>query len=381
MGGFALFEDGKYLGTLEDSNDWTVDEKDIARRILENYTNSSSVTNSVSQSEGDQPTEVITTVSLEGTRNHPEVQETQNLNVVSDIDSSKCLTEFLVANGLISITEDEIMEKSTGDALSKIVVVGQTLWFIVQCVARGIEGLVVTKLEISTLAFATLSFATYYFWWNKPQRVRFPVKIEIYPKKLDTTPKSTGNESFWKGIQSAWEAIRELTLFKYEEVDKIWDESPPTPIRIIIFPIVSLLQQCGDMVAGLTHFETGLEEVETPIWIYAPVISFAVVFGAIHSIAWSSESPSFRETAYWREGALLVTCLPILAMVLIKIEEILQRLPDSWGAILKTVLFMLLPWVYMLARTILVILALIELRALPFDAYRTVQWTNLIPHI
>ncbi|THV06322.1 hypothetical protein K435DRAFT_645353, partial [Dendrothele bispora CBS 962.96] len=105
MGGFALFEDGKFLETIVESNDWTLNEKEIAHK------------------------------------------------------------------GIISITQDKIMEKSTGDSLSKIIVVGQTTWFIVQVIARGIEGFAITKLEMSTLAFAALNFVTYFLWWDKPQRV------------------------------------------------------------------------------------------------------------------------------------------------------------------------------------------------------------------
>jgi hypothetical protein len=78
------------------------------------------------------------------------------------------------------ITEREIQDRSKGDALSKGLVVIQTSWFILQCIARQIECLPITELELVTLAFAALNFITYALWWNKPLNVQCPVRV---PKK------------------------------------------------------------------------------------------------------------------------------------------------------------------------------------------------------
>ena len=66
------------------------------------------------------------------------------------------------------------MDRSKGDALSKGIAILQTGWFILQCIARKIQGLAVTELEVVTLAFAALNFAVYVFWWNKPLDVGVP---------------------------------------------------------------------------------------------------------------------------------------------------------------------------------------------------------------
>ncbi|KDQ49521.1 hypothetical protein JAAARDRAFT_200800 [Jaapia argillacea MUCL 33604] len=49
------------------------------------------------------------------------------------------------------IKESDIQDKSKLDALSKALIVVQTTWFILQCVARVLEQLPVTELEIATL--------------------------------------------------------------------------------------------------------------------------------------------------------------------------------------------------------------------------------------
>lgn len=73
--------------------------------------------------------------------------------------------------------EEDIKDKGKGDGLSKALVVGQTLWFIAQCLSRWQQGLVVTELELVTLAFAALNGAIYFLWWDKPLDVGCAVPI------------------------------------------------------------------------------------------------------------------------------------------------------------------------------------------------------------
>ncbi|KAG6820555.1 hypothetical protein H0H93_015440 [Arthromyces matolae] len=85
--------------------------------------------------------------------------------------------ESLLYNGDIQITEREILDKSKGDALAKALVLFQVTWFLLQALARAIQHLPITELEVVTLAFAFLNFMTYFCWWNKPLDVDFPVLI------------------------------------------------------------------------------------------------------------------------------------------------------------------------------------------------------------
>lgn len=73
--------------------------------------------------------------------------------------------------------EEDIKDKGKGDGLSKGLVVGQTLWFIAQCLSRWQQGLVVTELELVTLAFAALNGAIYFLWWHKPLDVQRAMPI------------------------------------------------------------------------------------------------------------------------------------------------------------------------------------------------------------
>ncbi|KAF8188086.1 hypothetical protein BJ912DRAFT_851352, partial [Pholiota molesta] len=89
--------------------------------------------------------------------------------------------DWNIENGTIDppqITEEEIKDRSKGDAISKTFVILQTTWFVAQCVARWSQHLLVTELEVVTLGFALLNGITYALWWNKPQNVGQPVRLE-----------------------------------------------------------------------------------------------------------------------------------------------------------------------------------------------------------
>ena len=68
----------------------------------------------------------------------------------------------------IRLTEDEISDRSKGDGLSKLIFILQSSWFIMQCIARYIQGLDLTQLELTTLAMASLNAITIFLWWKKP---------------------------------------------------------------------------------------------------------------------------------------------------------------------------------------------------------------------
>ncbi|KAG5638075.1 hypothetical protein H0H81_001924 [Sphagnurus paluster] len=76
----------------------------------------------------------------------------------------------------INITKEDIEDKSKGDFLSKLVVVLQVTWFMIHIIARKIQSLPITELEVATLAFALLNFIIYFCWWNKPLNVRRPLR-------------------------------------------------------------------------------------------------------------------------------------------------------------------------------------------------------------
>ncbi|KAG6865586.1 hypothetical protein C0991_001135 [Blastosporella zonata] len=81
---------------------------------------------------------------------------------------------------VIDISEEDILDRSKGDALAKSLAVIQVTWFILQVAARAVQHLAITELEVVTLAFAILNFMTYFCWWNKPLDVNYGIRIAAF---------------------------------------------------------------------------------------------------------------------------------------------------------------------------------------------------------
>jgi len=81
---------------------------------------------------------------------------------------------------LSGITEARINDHSKADSFAKGIALLQTLWFIVQCVARFADRhLVLTELELVTAALAVLSLVMYALWWNKPFNAEIPIVLTV----------------------------------------------------------------------------------------------------------------------------------------------------------------------------------------------------------
>ncbi|KAF9556557.1 hypothetical protein CPC08DRAFT_711153 [Agrocybe pediades] len=125
--------------------------------------------------------------------------------------------EKLEAEGKVDwpdVTAEEIKDKSKGDYFSKAIVVLQTCWFIAQCIARGAEKLVVTELEVVTLAFSFLTMIIYFLWWNKPLDVGVAVPVllkdgfEVGEVVKEMGWDAEGEKAAGSGIKEPHEAPR-----------------------------------------------------------------------------------------------------------------------------------------------------------------------------
>jgi len=96
----------------------------------------------------------------------------------------------------IRMTEDAITDKSKSDALSKSIFILQTSWFIIQCIARRVQGFNLTRLELTTLALASLNGITSILWWHKPLGAQAPVRMYL-KRKLTNVERNTEVSGFF----------------------------------------------------------------------------------------------------------------------------------------------------------------------------------------
>ncbi|KAG2152845.1 hypothetical protein DEU56DRAFT_977229 [Suillus clintonianus] len=82
------------------------------------------------------------------------------------------------------IPKADIKDRSKGDIISKGIAILQLVWFICQLVARHVQNLPISLLEVDTLAVAVLTFIAYLWWWWKPKDVGRPYIVHWKGKAL-----------------------------------------------------------------------------------------------------------------------------------------------------------------------------------------------------
>ena len=112
----------------------------------------------------------------------------------------------------IRIPENEIAERSKGDALSKIIFLSQTSWFMLQCLARRIQGLDISHLELTTMAMASVNAATFILWWDKPLGLQAVVRVYLNRKLTDVERKVEGVSDFFASTSILTSNCSEVSL-------------------------------------------------------------------------------------------------------------------------------------------------------------------------
>ena len=117
-------------------------------------------------------------------------------NVAKGVLSPKRFSKLLRAGkiDLPTLTVEEIEDRSKADGFSKMIALGQTLWFVTQCIARRAQHLDLTLVELLTLSLAVLNGLMYFLWWNKPMDVRCPVRVYLLDKPLKPRKSSEPSE-------------------------------------------------------------------------------------------------------------------------------------------------------------------------------------------
>ena len=329
--------------------------------------------------------------------------------------------EQYLSNGTISITKEEIEDRSKDDMLSKVIILVQTGWFILQLLARAIQHMPATELEIVTLGFAILNFVIYGLWWNKPLDVRCPLVIREPDKATVATPtvgqRVEGERHIPENVTSGSDEL--AAVEKDQKAGEITqhggtdpDHDPPSHPSAVVRKISVLswfrswygaLGNAMDIILGtsmhrgihISEYYEDAQRVPTFYWgylltqadinrfrhLYMTVCLIATVFGAVHCLAWSFQMPSQAEKTLWRISAIVTTAAPLEWIVGLLFGQVADR--KNWNIlqICSTILACGLFVLYLIARCVLLVEAFVLLRALPHGAYDTVHWTTFIPHI
>lgn len=290
---------------------------------------------------------------------------------------------WLVENGHIeypNIEEATIRDKNKADTLTRGITVVQVTWFTVQVIARAIQHLYITTLELSTLAFVCCTVHSFWFWRNKPLDVAEPITI-FCEKELQAIIKDARVSS-----------RREYTTTPLDFLDK----DDPTSYVATFFYGMSLATNLDEKkpLKPISSFPNsavshgGIKPIDV---LYGYV--FGTLYFGIHLIAWHFHFPSYTESWLWR------SCSIVLASIAAMYEfgcwpgcyigkYLFPGKPSTAIGIGKAMpkrLMQLCMWPFLIlcfsARTYIVVEGFVGLRALPESAFESVNWWNVFPHI
>ncbi|TFK42286.1 hypothetical protein BDQ12DRAFT_719178 [Crucibulum laeve] len=323
--------------------------------------------------------------------------------------------EDLVQRGDIDfpdVTDAEIQDRSKGDPFAKGVVLLHTTWFITKCITRAAQGLVITELEIVTLALAVQNSVMYMLWWKKPLDVRVSVRVNLKPDSTYTLDDyqrhessvviSSSSRQHTGPSQMPGTAVDE-TMFR-----KLWRWTKETILGFIVSSLHTLLAIFGfsTSVYNAVIDQSGSSIFDALTGMYMPyflsptvgpshqrthtfyaedrpsallqfptmlvvLTGLAFIFGGVHCFGWGFPFASILELYAWRISAVLLTCAP--AVYSVTVTWLIAR--SRGGVFLACVAIF-----YITARVMLLLVAVVSMRALPVGAYTEIQWVSLISH-
>ncbi|KAH9962582.1 hypothetical protein BC827DRAFT_1285408 [Russula dissimulans] len=298
----------------------------------------------------------------------------------------------LTGNGdFPKISKAEIKDKSKGDAISKAVIILQTGWFVTQCVARVGQRIVISELELVTVAFAALNFVIYLLWWHKPLNVQRGVRVyrQRTTEQLIDDGDVEADVGYWGPL---FEALSKVPAAIADGPMTRNFPRVPWLHRVSFWPFFKLSQILG--IGKPEQEYTRLKKVNTfypDSWPtertmlvgLAFVGVIALAFGGIHFLVfpWLVVFPSYTTVTFWVVTSVSIVVVPITLFLSFVIRLNWKRhapgpSPYLFDAILGSQL-----GIYIFCRLTLLILPFVTLTSLSVTAYYDVHWTSSIPHI
>lgn len=246
---------------------------------------------------------------------------------------------------LPDVTEEEIKDKSKGDLFVKIIAVGQIVWSVIQIIGRAVRRLPVSPLEVAVVAFAVCAVFIYGLFWGKPQRVGITTTILLKDN-----------------------AFTEAGVISDEVLDALKDAQNVHRAIGVDKPLLG-----ASISLNSARWETVDEEGFAGM-------GGAMVFGAIHVVAWNFAFPSKIELIFWRCASIYTTvaplCLPLSGAIVTWLESKEFKRPPALGRLITYIITML----YVAARLFIIVEMFRTLCFLPPGSYVS-TWTSNIPHV
>lgn len=310
-----------------------------------------------------------------------------------------------------------IEDLNKSDTFVRVLAVCQALWFCINITARGLQGLAVTTLEVTTIGLIVDSVLVYYVWKDKPHDVGSSITIELdltidelllleedeelrnrpyFRTPLDFTSREVwAFNLFYHYLMNIVKSMRPLK----EKRPSLGRRSENDVLPIKGFPlIVSILATFAFMgtnfIAWNFHFPTPIEGL---LWQISScgLVGIAGVGLPLTGIMFSEKkiqamqrrTEAYRqahdESSFPGEAARLQDRLLYrLRSIGLKLRNNSREKDPNLDVSLLVVFFVVPGFaIYAVFRLYIIVEDIISFRALPASAYSTVDWWQYVPAI
>jgi len=338
-----------------------------------------------------------------------------------------------------------IDDKGKADSISKALVSGQVLWFLLQCIGRKLDRLPIMLLEIHVAIQVVYAIITYALWWYKPLDVSVPISITINEhvwehltrqkppvaerqQRSETAAIATRGEPI--SANSEIEQATNLPMVSKAAsavVHNLPTEDSPDDT---CFPIEKTLPFSHAVILNISYLVA--EHLTFAGIALGPFIAMGlgIVNGTLHATAWNSHFPSHIEALLWKISCFGVGWFPFamfMALLFQKIKDPTSkvrevavralseaRMDKSWqfysfweatdkllhkiSAYLtaeenerQDTLSSRFRWVfkftvfmfsgYLICMLYLTVESFISIRSMPEGSYSVASWSQFLPHI
>ncbi|OAP64974.1 hypothetical protein AYL99_00946 [Fonsecaea erecta] len=281
--------------------------------------------------------------------------------------------------------DSAIRDKNKADGFARMVTVVQMVWFMLQCLGRAFQSLGLSTLELTVVANIFGTICSFAFWAHKPLDVESHVVLttttpmatilveagDVACKPYSRTPldfvkpartRPNLTTTCWLGVQTMFNAER---------------DPPGRPIRSI--------GNTETLPAGSYHK-----------WDVCFFVLFPLLFFGLHGVAWWFTFPTPVEALLWKIATVSLLSINVLHYGLVytyiyhpkEIGMAVAGRPtrDIWEfyEVAPRWLIYSSHWfgmlIYMFARLYILVEGWSGLRSLQSRLYRSVDWSNYIPH-
>jgi len=308
---------------------------------------------------------------------------------------------------ITDVSEEAILDRAQSNSISKAVLIVQVGWFYANCASRLIQHLPLSLLEVSTAAHGLCTLLTYVVWWFKPFNVPEPIILRGKEAREVYALLWCSPEEYKEALEMAREKIPEKALGMAPGDSSTPIGGKPAKVVRAANALLRILQKTdefpeipyghnlpkfrgiwssfffwalGSPPGSLASKARDDLVVEWTITVVSPIL-----YGLIHSLAWSGDFPTPLERRVWRVSSVVVTCSGLVFVSWQLVFEFsrrfsprpIQRLAEP----VADVAVYLLPLVHMLATTYLFVESLRQLFFLDPAAYQLPSWSHYWPHL